>query len=68
MRGLLHFVLAVPIVVSGEEVVCVGLLEHSPGMWEMGNTGTRARTSPIQPNAYLFVMLESFFLVFEKQL
>lgn len=53
---------------SGEEVVCVGLLEHSPGMWEMGNTGTRTRTSPIQPNAYLFVMLESFFLVFEKQL
>lgn len=47
---------------------CVGLLEHSPGMWEVANTGTRTRTSPIQPNAYLFFKLEWFLLVFEKQL
>lgn len=31
---------------------------------KLGNAGTR--TSPIQLNAYLFVMLESLFLVFGK--
>lgn len=46
----------------------MGLLEHSPGMWDMGNTGTSTRISQVQPNVYLFVMLESLFLVFEKQL